>query len=67
MSRYLYILEETETGFSAYAPDLRGCVATGETREEVAENMRQAIEFHLEGMREEGYPIPQPSVRGRLR
>lgn len=58
--RYLVIIEKTGTGYSAYSPDLDGCVTTGATREEVERNVREAIEFHLEGMREEGYPVPEP-------
>ncbi len=58
MQRYLIVLEPTGTGFSAYSPDLAGCVATGATRAEVEENMRQAIELHLEGLREDGEPVP---------
>jgi predicted RNase H-like HicB family nuclease len=61
MHKYLIIIEKTGTGFSSYSPDLPGCVSTGETREEIERNMKEAIEFHLEGMQEEGYPIPQPS------
>ncbi len=61
MKRYLVIVEHTTTGYSAYSPDLPGCVSTGSTREEVEANMREAIEFHLEGLRLEGYPIPEPS------
>ena len=57
---YLIIVEQTNTGYSAYSPDLPGCAATGETREAVEKNMREAIEFHLEGLREEGYVIPRP-------
>ena len=60
MSRYLIVIEPTETGFSAYSPDVPGCVSTGGTREEVEANMREAIEFHLDGLREEGLPIPEP-------
>ena len=58
MHRYLIVLEPTATGFSAYSPDLPGCAATGATRPEVEENMRQAIELHLEGLREDGEPVP---------
>ncbi len=58
--RYLVIIEKTKTGFSAYSPDLPGCVATGATREETEENMRDAIAFHLEGMRQEGLESLQP-------
>lgn len=61
MSRYLIVIEETSTGHSAYSPDLPGCVATAATRAEVEREMREAIEFHLEGMRAEGLPIPAPS------
>ena len=62
MSRYLYVLEATSTGFSAYVPDLSGCVAAGETADEVTQAIKEAIEFHLEGMREEGCQIPAPST-----
>lgn len=58
--RYLAIIEETESGFSAYAPDLPGCVSAGATRDEVEANMREAIELHLEGLRADGDEIPQP-------
>lgn len=60
MSKYLVIVEETETGYSAFSPDLPGCVATGKTREEVEQTMREAIEFHLDGMREDGEHTPVP-------
>ena len=60
MSRYLIILEPSGTGFSAYSPDLPGCVATGVNREETESRMREAIEFHLEGLRQEKLPVPQP-------
>jgi predicted RNase H-like HicB family nuclease len=56
----LVVIEPTATGFSAYSPDLPGCVSTGATREEVERNMREAIELHLKGQREEGYLIPEP-------
>lgn len=59
--KYLIVIEPTQTGFSAYSPDLLGCISTGRTTEEVERNMHGAIEFHLEGLREEGYPIPKPS------
>lgn len=57
---FLIVIEPTSTGFSAYSPDLPGCVSTGRTREEVEANMREAIELHIEGLREDGYEIPQP-------
>jgi len=57
--RYAILLEPTKTGFSAHVPDLPGCVAAGETREETLEFIREAIEFHLEGMRLHGETIPE--------
>lgn len=59
--RYAIVVEKGKSNYSAYVPDLPGCVATGATLEEVEEQMREAIEFHLDGMREEGLPIPEPS------
>ena len=56
--KYLIIIEETSTGFSAYSPDLPGCVSTGASREEVEGNMQEAIAFHLDGLRAEGFEIP---------
>ncbi len=56
--KYLVVVEKTETGFSAYSPDLDGCVATGATQAEVEKNMKEAIEFHLDGMTEEGNNFP---------
>jgi predicted RNase H-like HicB family nuclease len=56
--KYLVIIEKTSTGFSAYSPDLEGCAATGSTKLEVESLIKEAIEFHLEGLREEGYEIP---------
>ena len=58
--RYLVIIEEIRTGYSAFSPDLPGCVATGSTREEVEENMKDTVAFHLEGMGTEGLEIPKP-------
>ncbi len=58
--RYLIIIEPTSTGYSAYSPDLDGCVATGATREQVEAQMREAIEFHIDGMRQDGHPVPAP-------
>jgi predicted RNase H-like HicB family nuclease len=60
MHDYLIVIEETGTGFAAYSPDVLGCIATGATREEVEREMREALEFHIEGMRLEGLPIPEP-------
>jgi predicted RNase H-like HicB family nuclease len=59
--KYLIIFEKTKTGYSAYLPDLPGCVTTGSTQEETEQNIREAIEFHLEGLKLEGLEIPQPS------
>lgn len=59
--RYTVIIEKGETSYGAYAPDLSGCIAVGETREEVEQLIQEAIEFHLEGMQLAGLPIPQPS------
>lgn len=61
--RYAVVIEQAEGNFSAYVPDLPGCVATGATLEEVESEIRTAIEFHLEGLREDGAPIPPPSSR----
>ncbi len=60
MMEYVVILEEGETSFGAYVPDLPGCVAVGETREEAMELIREAIEFHVESLRENGDPVPPP-------
>jgi predicted RNase H-like HicB family nuclease len=59
--RYAVVIEKSETGFGAYVPDLPGCVAVGETREETSRLIREAIEFHLEGMREDGLNVPEPT------
>lgn len=61
--RYAVVIEQAEGNFSAYVPDLPGCIATGATVPEVEAEIREAIEFHLEGMREDGLPIPAPSSR----
>ena len=60
--KYLIVIEKTETGFSAYSPDLPGCVSTGDTREETQRNMREAIDFHIEGLREDGMEVPEPAT-----
>jgi predicted RNase H-like HicB family nuclease len=59
--RYAVVIEKAENNYSAYVPDLPGCVATGATIGETEAQIREAIEFHLEGMREDGTPIPPPS------
>jgi predicted RNase H-like HicB family nuclease len=63
MNRYLILIETTETGFSAFSPDLPGCVATGATRSEVEKEMHEAIEFHIEGLRLAGEPVPAPRTQ----
>ena len=60
MKKYLIVIEETGTGFSAYSPDLPGCIATGATRADVEREMREAMNFHIEGMRLEGQAVPEP-------
>lgn len=62
MAEYVIIIEKAKRNFAAYAPDLPGCVATGDTREEAKANMREAIRLHLEGLREDGLPILKPST-----
>ncbi len=59
--RYAVIVEEGENSFGAYVPDLPGCIAAADTKEEVLELNQEAIEFHIEGLREDGQPIPEPS------
>ena len=61
--RYAIVIEKAEGNYSAYVPDLPGCVATGSTLDEVESQIREAMEFHLEGMREDGTPIPPPASR----
>jgi len=58
--KYLVIIEETKTGYSAFSPDLPGCVATGSSKEEMEKNMKDAIAFHLDGMQQEGLEVPHP-------
>jgi len=62
MKKYLVIVEETATGYSAYSPDLPGCIATGATRDEVEREMQAAIQFHIDGLREDGQPVPEPQA-----
>lgn len=63
MKRYAIVVEEAEGNLAAYVPDLPGCIATAETPEELARLIREAIELHLEGLAEDGLPIPEPSSR----
>jgi predicted RNase H-like HicB family nuclease len=61
--RYAIVIEKAPGNYSAYAPDVPGCVATGDTVEEVMREMREALAFHFDGLREDGLPIPEPSSR----
>lgn len=63
--RYAIVIENAGPNYSAYVPDLPGCIATGATVEEVERQIREAIEFHLDGMRDDGTPIPSPSSEVR--
>ena len=63
MRRYAVVIEKAPGNYSAYVPDLPGCVATGATVEEVEREIREAIEFHLEGLRDAGEPVPEPTSR----
>ncbi len=61
MDNYLIIIEKQENNYSAYCPDVDGCIATGETEELARKNFLEALSFHFEGLKEDGLPIPQPS------
>lgn len=68
--QYTIVIEQTPRNFSAHVPDLPGCIATAATRDDVIRQMREAMEFHIEGMRKQGEPVPEPSRsrdRGRSR
>ncbi|HUB14619.1 MAG TPA: type II toxin-antitoxin system HicB family antitoxin [Acetobacteraceae bacterium] len=62
MMRYAVVIERAEGNFSAYVPDLPGCVATGATIAEVEREIRGAIRFHIEGLKQDGLPVPEPSA-----
>ena len=64
--RYLVVVEKGPESYGAYVPDLPGCVAAGQTKEEALSLIREAIEFHLEGLKEEGQPIPAPTSSSEL-
>lgn len=64
--RYLVVVEEGPTSFGAYVPDLPVCVVAGDTREEALALIRDAIEFHLEGLKQSGQPVPKPSCTGEI-
>jgi predicted RNase H-like HicB family nuclease len=59
--RYAIVIEKAENNYAAYVPDLPGCVTTGNSIEETEQQIREAIEFHIRGLREDGLPIPEPS------
>ena len=61
--RYAVVIEKSGANYSAYVPDLPGCVATGESPEAVERNLREAIQFHIDGLREDNTPVPEPSAR----
>jgi len=61
--KYLIVVEKADANYSAYSPDIPGCVAVGDTQEEVVHNMREAIEFHLQGLAEDNLPLPEPRTR----
>ena len=63
--KYLIIIEKTKTGFSAYSPDVDGCIATGKTKEETEKNMREALEFHFEGLLLDNLEIPKPRAQSK--
>ncbi|TET21246.1 MAG: type II toxin-antitoxin system HicB family antitoxin [Candidatus Stahlbacteria bacterium] len=60
MHRFLIVIEKADGNYSAYSPDLPGCVATGQTREELEHNMYEAIELHIQGLQEDNLPVPEP-------
>ncbi|MCL6106192.1 MAG: type II toxin-antitoxin system HicB family antitoxin [Actinobacteria bacterium] len=64
--KYMVVIEKGETGYGAHVPDLPGVIAAGETREEVLKLVKEAIEFHIEGLHEAGDPVPPPSSSGEL-
>jgi len=61
--RYAVVIEKAENNYAAYVPDLPGCVTTGETMEETEQQIKEAIEFHIRGLRQDGLPVPEPSSR----
>ncbi len=66
MPRYLVVIEKGEASWGAHVPDLPGCIAAAETRQEVTALIKDAIDFHLESLRERGEPIPLPASEGEL-
>ncbi len=59
--KYAVIIEKGESGYGAYVPDLPGCIAAADTKEEIKKLIHEAIEFHIEGLKEDGEPIPKPA------
>jgi len=66
MIRYLAVIEKTESNYAAYIPDLPGCIATGATLSELHQNISDAVAMHLEGLREDGLPIPEPQTQAEF-
>ena len=66
VTRYMVVVERGETSWGAHVPDLPGCVAVGESREEVLRLIRETIEFHIDGLKQEGVPVPTPSSEGEF-
>jgi predicted RNase H-like HicB family nuclease len=67
MKEYVVVYNRAENNWSAYSPDVPGCMATGKTRQEVERNFREALAFHIEGLKAEGLPVPEPtSDTGRV-
>jgi predicted RNase H-like HicB family nuclease len=64
--QYLVVIEQGPSSFGAYVPDLPGCVAVGQSRTEVTQLIHEAIQFHIDGMKEDGLPIPEPHSSGEL-
>lgn len=61
MRKYLVVYERAKNNYSAYSPDVPGCIATGKTRKEAEKNIKEAIKFHLEGLKEDSLPLPEPA------
>ncbi len=64
--KYLVVVEKSDNGYGAYVPDMPGCVAAAKTRNEVVMLIQEAIEFHIEGLRQSGSPVPMPTSQGEL-
>ncbi len=64
--KYTIVIEQSPNNYAAYVPDLPGCVATASTREELLDEIREAIEFHIEGMRDDGEPVPEPQATAEV-